>query len=478
MVFKGWPILAVMVLSACGGGTGVLLQPPIGPSTQPPPEILTYSPIHQSIAPAQGVYDPQAISALMLAVTGTPSEWRGDGDHGLASAVLPDAVYGDWRADALTITRQPLLPDRHLRDTAAADAWAQGWTGKGQTIGIIDDFEDPIDAYLRLTLARRAEYLGQAYDYDVTYRASLPTSHGDLVANIAGGDAGAGLTEHTVDLTATSVMLRQCAGGTSCQAPPLALFDVSAADVSWHLMAGVAAEADVQRAQVDLSETQDPDLSLAAVLDAVDEGWDFEALNLSIGFTLRDRSLTYDGYAEYLSRVFGQTPLENASDAVIAIAAGNSGGDCGEDLWGCNAYAVAGTVFENTRKNVIVVGATSDAGGAETIAAYSTRAGVLQDRFMVANGQTGVYRLGAMGQLDEIVGTSFATPRVAGAAAVLRQKFPDLSGEDAASVLLLSASKDIDGDGNPDFEGTSSIYGHGRLDLAAALSPIGSLAVR
>ena len=74
-----------------------------------------------------------------------------------------------------------------------------------------------------------------------------------------------------------------------------------------------------------------------------------------------------------------------------------------------------------------------------------------------------------------IRGTSFAAPRVTGAAAILRQKFPNLSGAQAASVLLLTASKDINNDGLDDFSGVSDTFGHGKLDLGAALSPFGAL---
>jgi hypothetical protein len=35
---------------------------------------------------------------------------------------------------------------------------------------------------------------------------------------------------------------------------------------------------------------------------------------------------------------------------------------------------------------------------------------------------------------------------------------------------LLSANKDIDSDGTPDFSGVSLVYGHGKLDLQRAIN--------
>jgi subtilisin family serine protease len=126
----------------------------------------------------------------------------------------------------------------------------------------------------------------------------------------------------------------------------------------------------------------------------------------------------------------------------------------------CNAVAAALTHQKETKFNTIVVGAIAGSGGSENIANYSNRAGALAQRYLMARGDA----YGLPGG-----GTSFAAPRVAGAAAILKQRYPSLTGKQIADVLLLSANKDINNDGTPDFEGVSLIYGHGKLDLQRAM---------
>jgi subtilisin family serine protease len=108
-----------------------------------------------------------------------------------------------------------------------------------------------------------------------------------------------------------------------------------------------------------------------------------------------------------------------------------------------------------------VVGALSGEGSNQNIATYSTRAGILADRFILASGETGY---------TNVVGTSFAAPRVAAVAAILKQRFPQLTPAQISNVILLSADKDINNDGANDFSGVSPIYGHGKLSLTRALA--------
>ena len=76
---------------------------------------------------------------------------------------------------------------------------------------------------------------------------------------------------------------------------------------------------------------------------------------------------------------------------------------------------------------------------------------------LVNDGQGGTVRMS---------GTSFATPLVSGAAALVKGRWNWLEGGDIADVLLRSA-RDL---GAP---GTDAVYGRGMLDVYAALAPLG-----
>lgn len=79
------------------------------------------------------------------------------------------------------------------------------------------------------------------------------------------------------------------------------------------------------------------------------------------------------------------------------------------------------------------------------------------------------------------IGTSFAAPMVSGALALLAEAFPDLTPHQLRVRLLASADDDFAGftsAGTVSFEGFAKSYstewGHGFLDLRAALAPIGT----
>jgi hypothetical protein len=80
-----------------------------------------------------------------------------------------------------------------------------------------------------------------------------------------------------------------------------------------------------------------------------------------------------------------------------------------------------------------------------------------------------IYRYDQNGQtfIRVFNGTSFSAPQIAGAAALLAQAFPNLTGSQIVNLLLTSA-RDA---GDP---GTDAIYGRGILDIARAFAPAGT----
>jgi hypothetical protein len=126
--------------------------------------------------------------------------------------------------------------------------------------------------------------------------------------------------------------------------------------------------------------------------------------------------------------------------------------DC-TDLSSCGAHEMA--MLRTIPDQTILVGAIN-----ADRELTSQKAGLMKDHYIVADG-TGVFGT---------YGTSFAAPKVAGAAAILMHKFPSLQRNPKnTKEVLLKTADDL---GAP---GVDDIYGHGELNLKSALSPIGTL---
>ncbi len=190
--------------------------------------------------------------------------------------------------------------------------------------------------------------------------------------------------------------------------------------------------------------------------EAIAEGVNRSA---SIGADVLNLSL---GSNEPAARADFQTVFDftKANDIVSVAAAGNeSGNDPEESALG--ALDVAGAPA------TIIAGAVDSS---NVIAAFSNRAGVAADIFLVAPGVLiPTVRIDTpSGQTDFFSGTSAAVPHIAGAAALIRGLWPQLTAEEVVEILLDSAT-DL---GTP---GTDPIYGRGLLNVGAAVAPLGSV---
>ena len=111
-----------------------------------------------------------------------------------------------------------------------------------------------------------------------------------------------------------------------------------------------------------------------------------------------------------------------------------------------------------------------------TKASYSNYAGsssAISDRFVMANGTmpwvSGSVKINGSNFDGDYSGTSFAAPLVAGYAAVVMQKFPNLSAASTSNIILDTARTDT-------ITGYSAtIHGKGEASLSRALAPVGSL---
>ena len=140
---------------------------------------------------------------------------------------------------------------------------------------------------------------------------------------------------------------------------------------------------------------------------------------------------------------------------VIVISAGNDGASNPSDL----ALIATDTVARN---QVIVAGALE---ADKTLASFSNRAGVAANIYVTALGN-GVRSFNQDGQAFLYGGTSFSAPFVSGAAALLAQAFPNLTGAQIVQLLLDSAD-DLGA------AGTDTTYGRGALNIGRAFQPRG-----
>ncbi len=330
-------------------------------------------------------------------------------------------------------------------------AWSQGWTGKGQNVLMVDGYPDPIN---------KPAWMSQA-DYVAAYTHGITTY---LLANRYAPDAnfylvdGDGLYDYKVHIPLTNAV------------------PVLQANTHGNLANSVRS-------------------APGAYLDVVNisMGYNYWADNITNPTQAQvDAVFSKQAYwTDYISGVFAGTYSTNygssgsaavyLTDAVVTKAAGNDAITVGKDPL---SYTLAYHPLISSRLLLVgaldTIGAASTKGGAgtATLASYSNTAGsdpIIQSRFLVESGFTPYNKKdiaidGAKVSPGE--GTSYAAPRVTGYAAIVRQKFPNLTGANTADILLSTARYDtLSCYPNCD----KKIYGQGEASLSRALAPVGYL---
>lgn len=148
------------------------------------------------------------------------------------------------------------------------------------------------------------------------------------------------------------------------------------------------------------------------------------------------------------------------NDIVVVASAGNDG-DANPDETALGAVDVPGA------SATIIAGAAKANG---EITNFSNRAGAAADIFLLAPGEFihTTFAGAKPGETQFFSGASAATPHIAGAAALIRELWPQLDATEVVDILLKSAT-DL---GAP---GTDPIYGRGLLNLGAAVAPLGTV---
>lgn len=432
-------------LTACGGGDDTAsLSPPDGNT----PVETAGVPVAPFVLATTGnvqatvVTSPAMSFSLQGATANTAFDYQVNRDFILNVGKTASAMQDGW------ITAE------------VAAAWAQGWTGNGVKIGVLDDFTPQDDSeFLRIqhptgcTVAVLSISSIKLCSDKAT--AAYRLTHGDQVAGIA----GATTSTFTGKLTESGSYTEAAHSGTyQSTADIIATFSTP--------YYGVAKDAEVIRG--DFLSHQQSTNGLFAVLKDWGVGADarshlyqeVKVVNLSLSSGSRDPVLNqslFDSQLAYAST--STTP-----DAVYVKAGGNFA--CVASEPGCdpiNQVLYSAAAFKD---KTILVGALDKPAG--RLADYSNKAGRYADRFVVADGR-GIHNTEG-GYVD---GTSFAAPRVAGYAAIIRHKYPNLSAANTARAILDSAVwNPAWGDKTP---ATQALYGQGEASLSRALVQAGTL---
>lgn len=145
-----------------------------------------------------------------------------------------------------------------------------------------------------------------------------------------------------------------------------------------------------------------------------------------------------------------------AAGIIVVIAAGNDGAT--------NPDAFAQVAASQGSNGLVIIAGSHDGSGA--ISTFSDRAGTFGNVFLTALGE-GVRAFNQKGEAIVASGTSFATPGIAAAVALLEQAFPNLTPAQVVDLLYKSATDA----GDP---GVDGVYGRGILNIAKAFQPIGT----
>jgi len=226
-----------------------------------------------------------------------------------------------------------------------------------------------------------------------------------------------------------------------------------------------------------------------------DKSTRIDVINLSFGAPAQSSGIyvrQIEAYRRQRSTLFndisGRGEYPNSGDAVIVTSAGN---DALDAEWSPSNSALVRD--RHTGPRTLIVGALSG----NRLATISNFAGdhqTIYRRFLVADGRAALLHTSQLCDSAVIstcrnrerlgstsIATSHAAPKVSGYAALVRHKFPNLTGAKTASILLETATTmglacHPAGDTARKSPSCSrSIYGQGRVDIGAALVPVGGL---
>lgn len=444
----------------------------------PQPQYVQYQPVQQGVIyqqPAAVIPQAQTIDRVAGPVivqgsritgshagifAGSSLLWAGLGllaAGGTAAALISSSGSSSSTTTTTSGTTTPtdFITDEYkaqysLTTMDAASAYQRGYAGAGIQVAVLDTGLD----------TSHSEFTNRV----------TPGNGFDFVTNTAGQPAASSLNSHGTEVAGVIAANRNFVGmhGVAYDSTvvPLRVFDASGGAI-----ASFAAAINYAR-----TNTQ------ARILNGSygpDDAWhtNFEPLGYQ-GIVTNPEIAEADAYKAYVNAggilVF---PAGNAYQIAPNLASNPTGPGFLPFIKPANANIVGATngAYRDENGNVL---STADYSSLQpqtivvagvdksnVISSFSNRCGVAAQWCMVAPDEN-IFTTTTGGGYATVSGTSFAAPQVAGALAILKQEFPNLTAAQIVSRLLNTAT-DL---GAP---GVDAVYGHGLLNLNAASNPVG-----
>jgi subtilisin family serine protease len=347
-------------------------------------------------------------SVFLMAACGGGGGGGGGGTSNPARPSEQAPSASSSQLPAVVVSEGEIAASAYIAQSGAKKAWDQGYGGKGVTVAVIDSgLAGEVSEFSGRVHGASGNFAEDANNAVIKNKPVIDElSHGTWVASVLGAGAD---NRNTV--------------GVAPEATLLALGFFGKADVG-------------------------EDDSFWINLDRLNQAF---SDSRAAGASVVNGSFTLLGDEPSVRSALQQSV---AANQVLVFAAGNEGE--------ANPSILARYAKEDWAKGQIVAVGAVDRNN--VIASYSNRAGDAMQFFLVARGD--VQAVGRDGKVVSVMGTSFAAPQVSGAAALVRQKWPQLTAAKVADVLFTTAT-DL-GDA-----GTDATYGRGLLNIDKAMQPIG-----
>ncbi len=344
----------------------------------------------------------------------------------VASALLALPKYQIQKFDwSFSAPGSPIYSSNSLANGRVEYAHAAGLTGAGQIISVVDAG----------FLTSHDEFSGKSITTPAGFAPGID-DHGTMVAAVAAGVSTPG---NTIGVAPGAALL---------------LGDFLSEDLNPVFLQNSVIAANQQA------------LSLGAIVQ--NNSWGVDIAANSANFQIEFGST---------SSVYYRSILDLSKTAVIVFAASNDVGRTTSDLYA--GLPLLAPELQNSW--IAVINAVPTFSGSTISSATVISSKCLQAAAWCMAADGTVWGAVATGNSDYALGTgtSFAAPQISGSIALLAEAFPSLNAEELRARLLASADNNFFAHtGYVEFatgvqHGYSSTFGHGFLNMKAALSPIG-----